>query len=202
MTDDLELLKRGDPSSSSYELNAIGGEDASDLEVQEGVDRWDDEEDGYSSNVRQLRPGRALPQPVDKLTDPIDAALPPASPAEAAAGFRPHEPWHARLLEGWGVLLLIWAGLIVMQSLYRLRLGEVSGSSGSEVIVAVVSVLLLTAGAGALFLLVDMGRQIRESRSRTALRGEFLQNRSGLLVNLRGRRFWQASLRAAQAPRS
>jgi hypothetical protein len=99
-------------------------------------------------------------------------------------------------------LLLIWAGLIVVQSLYRLRLAESSVASGSEVITAVISVLLLTAGAGGLFWLVDMGRQLRTSRSHSDLAGESPPSRTGFLANAAGKRLWQASLGAAQSPRA
>jgi hypothetical protein len=197
--DDLELLRGGDPSSSSYELKAMGGEDAEALQPEESIDAWDDADDLDGAYARQDSSHRALPPPTGRLAGPAATSTPWSA---ESAELRLPEPWHARVLEGWGVLLLAWAALIVVQSLRRAGLAGVGVTSGSEVVMAVIAVLLLTAGAGGLFWLVELGRHLRAGGADSSLPGRLFGHRRGFLASLRARRLWRSPLAALHSARS
>jgi hypothetical protein len=74
------------------------------------------------------------------------------------------DPWYSRVLEAWGVFFLVWATIIVVRSLLFLVAGTDGSAAGNEIGSAVFSVLLLVTGAAGLFLLVDVGRYIRDLR--------------------------------------
>jgi hypothetical protein len=91
------------------------------------------------------------------------ATLPPAYQQPVALGSA-IDPWYSRVLEAWGVFLLIWAAIIVGRSLLSLLARTDGQAAGNEIVSAVFSVLLLVPGAAGLFLLVDVGRYIRDLR--------------------------------------
>jgi hypothetical protein len=62
------------------------------------------------------------------------------------------------------VFFLIWATIIVVRSLLSLLARTDGQAAGNEIVTEVFSVLLLVPGAAGLFLLVDVGRYIRDLR--------------------------------------
>jgi hypothetical protein len=152
-----------DASSSSYELKAITDDFGLMKESEDTDDQWPDQgQDPYRRAAAKLI--RASSQTI--APEALHAA--PASVAPAYLQPVPLgsaiDPWYSRVLEAWGVFFLIWATIIVVRS-FLLLLARTDGQgAGNEVVSAVFSVLLLVSGAAGLFLLVDVGRYIRDLR--------------------------------------
>jgi hypothetical protein len=147
------------PGSSSYEHEAITED------FGPGRDRGEADGPGDGSDHDPLLAG-----PPDRNGHPFQSrravaaprSIPPA-PAQPRPGVaRPGQgPWYGRLLDGWAILLLIWALLIVARTL-RLLLDPGAGPvNAAETIPSVVAALRLAGGAAGLFLVVDLGRSMR-----------------------------------------
>jgi hypothetical protein len=152
-----------DPSSSSYELKAITDDFGLMKEVEDLDDEWPDEQhDPYRRAAAKLI--HASSQAVEPEALPTTpASLTPAFPQPTPPGSA-MDPWYSRVLEAWGVFLLIWAAIIVVRSLFTLLSRTDGQAVGNEIVSAVFSVLLLVPGAAGLFLLVDVGRYVRDLR--------------------------------------
>ena len=156
-----------DPSSSSYELPAIdddgrtqiGAFAAEDLAGERDRERIDRRESGME----------LLEQPVPLSTDTAHRAETARAPSPAvdaarALGARAGEPWQMRLLQLWGIILLLWAAFIVARDLLSMTPESQASSPGGRLTQAVLSVLLLVAGAAGLFLAVEYGRSLCAGR--------------------------------------
>ena len=149
----------GDPGSSSYELNAISEEVGNASPAVRQHSYWDDPDE--QDDPKELSEDHST---ITKI-----GANPSRSPgtriaipqSEPSAAGRETDPWYSRVLIVWGVVFLIWAALILSLGLYRLLVPSENLPIGAEIVPTVVAVLLLVAGAAALFLLVDLGRHIR-----------------------------------------
>ncbi len=152
-----------DPSSSSYELKAIT-EDFGLMHEAEGLgDEWPDEEhDPYR---------RAAAKLIEASSQTLEPEALPTTPVSVVPAYQQPmplgsaiDPWYSRVLEAWGVFFLIWAAIIVVRSLLSLLARTDGQAAGNDIVSAVFSVLLLVPGAAGLFLLVDVGRYIRDLR--------------------------------------
>jgi hypothetical protein len=160
-------------SSSSYELKAITDDFGLMKEAEDPEDEWPDRDhDPYRRAAaklieasRQARAPEALPAG--------PRSLPQACQQPMALGSA-IDPWYSRVLEAWGVFLLIWAAIIVGRSLLSLLARTDGQAAGNEIVSAVFSVSLLVPGAAGLFLLVDVGRYVRDLRihSPAAIEGQ------------------------------
>jgi hypothetical protein len=114
------------------------------------------------------------------------------------------EPWYSRVLEAWGVFFLIWATIIVVRSLFFLLARTDGQAAGAEIVSSVFSVLLLVPGAAGLFLLVDVGRYIRDLRIHIPAAGVAQPDKRAttpLSVRVWRLKAWvHRSLRAVQGP--
>ena len=150
---------RGDPGSSSYELKAISEDSITDDYGGDTLAR------GSGLSERRL----GLPTPVDGKPIPSGPAEGPKpvvaisslAAREPIVGLEVPDPWYAPVLQVWGIVLLIWAAVVLGRDLLGLSpSAELSQGSG-QVISTVISVLLLVAGAAGLFVAVDFGRSLR-----------------------------------------
>jgi hypothetical protein len=149
--------------SSSYELKAITDDFGLLKEADDLDDEWaDQEQDPYR---------RAAAKLIQASSQPLAPEALPAGPASVVPAYQQPvplgsaiDPWYSRVLEAWGVFLLIWAAIIVVRSLLSLLPLTEGQVAGNDIVSAVFSVLLLVPGAAGLFLLVDVGRYIRDLR--------------------------------------
>jgi hypothetical protein len=186
------------PGSSSYELKAITDDLALTDPLTNHSDPWGDEHSGvslYGSAGNGTDPARsaflANAVPWETTSPPLEVSEP-----------RREEPWYSRILQVWGIVFLIWAAMIVTYSVLLLLLSGTGATSRTDVVPNVVSVLLLVPGAAALFLLVDLGRYIRELQAQPP-RTMKLTSSAERPVSLRVRsRSWNRILRAAFSVRS
>jgi predicted Zn finger-like uncharacterized protein len=192
----------GDAGSSSYELKAITDDFGAATGVvhasQSWGDRIDDDHPDRDEIVDSAPPrfsGIAARSEARKgsLLSERRLEAPPSS------GLR--EPWYSRVLQVWGVVLLVWAFVIMARSLLPI----VSAGNGppreGEATSAVISVMLLVPGAAALFLIVDLGRFLRR-RLQAADRQEESSTTTGpATLNLRIKRFWHRPFRTAPSVR-
>jgi hypothetical protein len=152
-----------DASSSSYELKAITDDFGLLKETEDLDDDWPDQErDPYRRAAAKLIEASSQTLAPDAL---------PVAPASVMPAYQQPvplgsaiDPWYSRVLEAWGVFLLIWATIIVVRSLLSLLARTDGQAAGNDIVSAVFSVLLLVPGAAGLFLLVDVGRYIRDLR--------------------------------------
>jgi hypothetical protein len=152
-----------DPSSSSYELKAITDDFGLIKEAEDLDDEWPDEQhDPYRRATAKLIKASSQSLAPEALPT-TSASLAPAYQQPMSLGSA-MDPWYSRVLEAWGVFLLIWAAIIVVRSLLSLLALTDGQAAGNEIVSAVFSVLLLVPCAAGLFLLVDVGRYIRDLR--------------------------------------
>jgi hypothetical protein len=167
-----------DPSSSSYELKAITDDFGLTHQPGDPRDPWLDHEDGdsYRRAVDELIKASATGSSPDALTSVADS--PSTSYVESGPHHSAIDPWYSRVLEAWGVFFLIWASVISVRSLFSLLAPGASSPLSRDLVSAVFSVLLLVPGAACIFLLVDVGRYIRDLRLQAPTR-EFLSKTAG-----------------------
>jgi hypothetical protein len=154
-------LVQDDPDSSSYELRAITEEIGID-DKGPGEEALTSKGATKESKVADAPPDKPVPLPseVTAAASRVVGSDSPAGP-EPAEVLGVVETWYSRVLQVWGIVLLVWAALILGRSLLRASLtGEVSPGDGHPIPI-VISVLLLVAGAAGLFLAVDYGRSLR-----------------------------------------
>ncbi len=149
-----------DPGSSAYELKAITEDFGELAPAGAHPEPWDKDEEvlplnGSGSHARDLAADSSATTPAWETHSAGRAVLMPAS----------GEPWYSRVLQIWGIMFLLWAGLILARSLFLLFSAENGPLNGSDVLSSVVSVMLLVPGAAGLFLLADLGRYLRGLRS-------------------------------------
>jgi hypothetical protein len=147
------------PGSSSYEHAAITEDFGPAWDRGEAAGLWNDGEDDPPRTgppARDEHPGKS------RRADAAPRSVPPA-PAQPRPGVaRPGQgPWYGRLLDGWAILLLIWALLIVARALLILQVPGAGPPDAVEAIPSVVAALRLVGGAAGLFLLADLGRNMR-----------------------------------------
>ncbi len=155
---------RLDPSSSSYEIEALTDEFDSDDDDERAshAHDWDDDWDGAI-------------EPDD------DAAPPPAVKAVRLPRFLlkgaepPHEPvigrrrltfasttatsWRFRLFETWAILFIIWAALIGSRAILATVSRDQDFLFSTATIWPVAAVVLLVTASAGLFLLIDLSRR-------------------------------------------
>jgi len=182
------------PSSSSYELEAMGGEDsrAVNLGAVPALTSEGPKPGGSSIPWRAQRIDAAA---VEQPPTPQPSGRPPAANHEDldnAGKSLGNNPWYARVLEVWGVLLLLWAFWIMLRSLVSGGASTApNGSSrGRELVFSALAVSLLAPGAGSLFLLGDLGRYVR--------RLSLLREATGPSEPARGRRLAGSARRLRQ----
>jgi hypothetical protein len=193
-----ESEPHGGPGSSSYELKAITDDLAQPDPATSHSDPWGDEQPAVSFNgsggngvdpARSAFPAAAVP---------FDATSPSLDVSEPGR----EEPWYSRILQVWGIVFLMWAGMIVTHSVLLLLLPGSGTTSRIDVVPSVVSVLLLVPGAATLFLLVELGRYIRGLQAQPP-RTMRTTSSSKNPVSLRMRsRSWNRILQAAAPVRS
>jgi hypothetical protein len=152
-----------DASSSSYELKAIADDFGLIKEAVDLDERWpDDEQDAYRRAAAKVIEASSQTMAPEVLAA-ASASVAPRSqqPMPLGSAF---DPWYSRVLEAWGVFFLIWASIIVVRSLLSLQARIDGQAAGNEIVSAVFSVVLLVPGAAGLFLVVDLGRYIRDLR--------------------------------------
>ena len=143
---------------------------------------------GYAPEAAQ-----ALGTSLTAVSAPPRASAPTTLPSEAS------DPWYSRVLQAWGVVLLLWAAVILGRSLLLIFVSGSGRPEGSlELVTSVISVLLLVPGAAGLFLMLDFGRYLRDLRFQTP--GPSVQSplrHSASPISLRLRRFWHRPLETA-----
>jgi hypothetical protein len=156
---------RDDAGSSSYELRAIFDDGQTDDEAFAAEPPAGEivKDGDVNPLLEQERPVPPVPPPSEFIERATTPSGPPAVVGgEPARDHRVKDPWHSRLLQVWGVVLLAWAAFILSRDLLLRTNLQGRDSPGSGLLVAkVVSVLLLVAGAAGLFLAVDYGRTLR-----------------------------------------
>jgi hypothetical protein len=159
MADEAEV-GQNDPGSSSYELRAISEDDDA------GEDGTQDAGSGeFYGDVRRAS-SKLLALPGPASSDLVDDSTHIAE-SSSSAGLQPvdasegTDPWYARILHIWGIVLLVWAALVLGRDLPVLYFSPEPATSNGQLISTVISVLLLVAGAAGLFVAVDFGRSLR-----------------------------------------
>ncbi len=154
-------LAAENPESSSYELRAMT-EDGGTAEEPARAHSLP-----AMGGCADHRPGAEVTDRAGPTaSEPTDVTLPAvgtSSPASLEFTIAPPGagPWYARVLQVWGIVLLIWAALILARYLLRTNLtGEGSPGNG-QLLSTVIAVLLLVAGAAGLFVAVDFGESLR-----------------------------------------
>jgi hypothetical protein len=150
-----------DPSSSSYEIKAVTDDLGDSSSNGSAGYSWGDlQDDGQFEEIVQHWPvaarANASRRPESLEDEAVERSTTGRKPTRDAT-----EPWHWRVLQGWGVFFLAWATLIAACSLYNTLFPVTPPGFRTELITAVISVLLLVPGAAGLFLLVDLARYIR-----------------------------------------
>jgi hypothetical protein len=181
---------RGDPGSSSYELKAISEDSIADDQAGDTL--------ALRSGLSERR--LALPTPIDQKPMPSGLAEGPEpvvaisslAATEPIVGLEVPDPWYAPVLEVWGIVLLIWAAVVLGRDLSGLSPSAERSQGSGQVISTVISVLLLVAGAAGLFVAVDFGRSLRTGHKSPTFR----RSRSKLILSIaqaiggRVRRSW------------
>jgi hypothetical protein len=171
------------PGSSFYVLQAITEEN------------WEPARAEGSSGIREVehpeQSNRDSSAPAALGDAPLSDPAAAGAGARAVAPARTRDPWYARVLQGWGVVLLVWAGLLLFRNLSRILAGAGDSARDAELIPTVLAVLLLVPSAAGLFLLVDLGRFIRGMRPLGSNLPSPPEVPSGSAVRLVPRRFWR-----------
>jgi len=165
----------GDPGSSSYELKAIAEDPAIGIEVAGGAVPWDDEDDEAILN------GDGLLLPKGAARPPVASGITPLPHLRLASRLKhgPKDPWYSRVLQAWGIFFLLWGATILGRSAYHLVTADHFASAGRDIFWSVVSALLLVPGAAGMFLLVDLGRYIRNLSDQPQYSSELAEEPSG-----------------------
>jgi hypothetical protein len=192
----------GDAGSSSYELKAITDDFGAATGVVHASHLWGDRLDhDYDDHDELATPSlKQLPGAASSSVAPAGSQLSRFG-ADATHNSRMREPWYARVLQIWGIALLLWALLIMARSLLPMLLFGDGPRQSSEVISAVIPVLLLVPGAAALFLVVDFRRFMRRRFQAGDTHEQSSRPTGPTTLNLRTRRLWQRPLRTAPSVR-
>ena len=162
---------RLDPSSSSYEIEALTDDFSSDDDDERGaVDDWDDDWDdpiepdedapSQATAVRSVRlPGFLLKEEESTRQSMIgrDRATSPDA-----------TPWRFRLFQGWAILFIIWAALIGTRGILATIDGDQDFLFSAATIWPVAAVVLLVTASAGLFLLIDLSRWFAAPTGSTA----------------------------------
>jgi hypothetical protein len=147
------------PGSSSYEQEAITEDFGPARDRGEAAGPGDD---GDDDPLRAGPPDRDEHPDTSRRAVAAPRSIPPAPTQPRPGMARPGQgPWYGRLLDGWAILLLIWAPMIVARALLILLVPGAGPPDAAEAIPAVVAALRLVGGAAGLFLLADLGRNLR-----------------------------------------
>jgi len=187
------------PGSSSYELKAITEDLEQPQPAADRLDPWGHDQGAVAFNGSgddRVDPARS---PISSAAAPWETPAPSLSVSEAARA----EPWYSRVLQVWGIVLLIWAAMILARSLFLQFVPGSGPTSRSDAVSSVVSVLLLVPGAAALFLLVDLGRCIRGLRPPPPSKARTTSSSARTVSqSLPPSRFWNRLFQAAPSARS
>lgn len=197
-----------DPSSSSYELPALtwesaAGDDACGAEVRAGA---------------ATKIASPISVPAQASLDDRDGITPAAAetskhdvstrqPAlSACLTFnRDHRmviSWYERLLQIWGVVLLLWAALILGRDLLRTRLSGQGAEGNGDLVSTVISVLILVAGAAGLFLVLEFGRSLRAGVRPSGISSQAPQTAFQHALGARLKESWHRPAHTAQPVRT
>ena len=113
----------------------------------------------------------------------------------------PKDPWYSRVLQAWGIFFLLWGVAILGRSVYHLVTADHFATAGRDIFWSVVSALLLVPGSAGLFLLVDLGRYIRNLSGQSPESGESAEEPSGEFAAT-PLRTWPAGTRTLPAVRA
>jgi hypothetical protein len=193
---DEEEVDQNGPGSSSYELRAISDDDE---DTRDGhSDEFNAEIRRAGSNLLAL-PGPAssdFPEaPTQAAGTSFPAALQPVVESEGT------DPWYAPILQLWGIVLMVWAALVLGRDLPALFLPSERATSNGQVVWTVISVLLLVAGAAGLFVAVDFGRSLRAGLKSPVSRPGRWRRLFPLALTARWRRPWHRPPRRPQPVR-
>jgi hypothetical protein len=148
---------RLDPSSSSYEIEAISEGFSPDDGDGPSADEWDDDWDGAIESDDVAFPVAADP-PV-----PIRLARLASLVNQLAADRgvpRITTPWQVLLFQAWAVLFIVWAALIGMRAMLATIRSDEALFFSTAMVWPVACVVLLVTGSAGLFLLIDVRRRL------------------------------------------
>jgi hypothetical protein len=152
---------RLDPSSSSYEIEALTDDFDSDDDErgphrEDWDDDWDgaiepDDEDAPAPAVKAPRLPRFLLKGADSTSEPATVRERPAPTVST--------PWRFRLLEAWAILFTVWAAVIGSRAILATISRDQDLLFSTATIWPVASVVLLVSASAGLFLLIDLSRR-------------------------------------------
>ena len=178
-----------DPGSSSYELRAI----TDDIGAGSGVV----DTDSLAGTI-----GSEAARAGDDLLDRPENAVSGLREITPSPGSAVVDPWYSRLLQLWGIVLLIWAALILGRDLRRVTPSVGGSQATGHLLSTVIAVLLLVAGAAGLFMAVDFGRSLRAGVRPAASSQGPSRPAFSHPISMRFRRFWHRPSRRAQPVRT
>lgn len=154
---------RLDPSSSSYEIEALTDDfDSDDEQHASRSHEWDDDWDGAidpDEDDAAVAPSaaRAVKLPGFLLSGAGSTREPMVERDRAAATVA--TPWRLRLFEAWAILFIVWAALIGSRAILATVSRDQDFLFSTATIWPVASVVLLVTASAGLFLLIDLSRR-------------------------------------------
>ena len=154
---------RLDPSSSSYEIEALTDDfDSDDEEHASRSQEWDEDWDGAiepddEDDARAPTSARAVRLPGFLLRGAGSTPEPKIEPDRGAGAVA--TPWRLRLFEAWAILFIIWAALIGSRAILATVIRDQDFLFSTATIWPVASVVLLVTASAGLFLLIDLSRR-------------------------------------------
>lgn len=146
---------RLDPSSSSYEIEAITEGFSPDDEDERGSQEWDEDRDGV------IEPDAvATTAGATSTVDHPRLAFHGEDPSAARLALLGSAPWRIRLFQSWAVLFIAWAALIGFRAVLATISRDEEFLFSMATIWPVASVVLLVTASACLFLLIDVSRRL------------------------------------------
>jgi hypothetical protein len=149
-----------DPSSSSYEIEALTDDFDSDEDEDHSShshdwdDDWDGEIEADDASDPAVETGRLPRFLLNRTGSTREPATGRDRPTATVA-----TPWRIRLFEAWAILFIIWAALIGSRAILATISRDQDSLFSTATIWPVASVVLLVSASAGLFLLIDLSRR-------------------------------------------
>jgi hypothetical protein len=150
---------RLDPSSSSYEIEALTEDFSSDDEADRAGQDWDDDWDGAIEPDDTGSKPLARPLALPRFLRSGDGSAPDPTTGRERGAASNATPWHFRLFHVWAIVFIAWAALIGSRAVLATILRDDDFLFSKATIWPVASVVLLVAASAGLFLLMDLSRR-------------------------------------------